>query len=126
MKRVWLALGLLIGAVGLCVGSLLFQQHQIDGLLADLDRLETAYRAGELEDCRQLAEQLNTDYARRAKLFSCFMSHNELDESLTTAATLPACLEEENPEEFLLETAKFRQELEYLREVEAPVLHNIF
>ncbi|MBQ5840528.1 MAG: DUF4363 family protein [Clostridia bacterium] len=125
MKRVYLAIGLLITAVALCVASLLYQQTRIDRLLGQVDTLENAYEKGQTEVCIRQAEQLAEAYERCARLFSCFMSHNELNDSLDSVVTLAACLKEDNPEEFLLELAKFRQQLIYMRQIEVPHISNI-
>ncbi len=125
MKRLFLALGLLVAVAGLCIASLAYQQRQIDRLLNMADGLEMSYRNGNLEAGVQQAKSLAQEYRRCARAFSCFMSHNELTSSLDTVVTLAASLEEDNPEEFLLELAKFRQELTYLRQIEVPRLHNI-
>ncbi len=125
MKRVYLAVGLLVAAVTLCVISLLYQQSQIDRLLAQVDDLESAYQSGETEEGIRQAKELAASYDRCARLFSCFMSHNELNDSLDAVVTLAASLQEDNPEEFLLELAKFRQQLTYMRQIEAPHIRNI-
>ena len=125
MKRVYLAIGLLVTTVTLCVVTLFYQQTQIDRLLGQADTLEEAYEKGQTQTCIQQAEQLAHSYEHCTRLFSCFMSHNELNDSLDSVVTLAACLKEDNPEEFLLELAKFRQQLIYMRQIEAPHIRNI-
>lgn len=125
MKRLWLAAALLFIVATLCVVSALYQRHQVTMLMNDLDALETTYRADDMENSLRLAHQLATDYIKRTKWISCFMSHESLVSAGQTTVTLAACLEEDNPEEFLLETAKLRQQLETLYLAELPSLQNI-
>jgi len=118
MKRLWMALALLVMTVALCWVSGVYQRRQTDTLLAQLDRLEATYRRQDMEESRRLARELATELPGRTKWFLCFMSHDELAAPRETAAVLVACLEEENPEEFLLETARLRQQLRRLQEVD--------
>lgn len=125
MKRVLLALSLLALVLAACAGSLIYQQRQINRLEALTDGLENAYRSGEMDECVQKAKELADYFIRCSRVFSCYMSHNELNESLDTVVALAATLEEDNPEEFLLELAKFRQQLAQLWQIEIPHLNNI-
>ena len=125
MKRLWVALVLLLTVGGICTFSVIHQRKQISALLEDLDRLETVYEEGDLSTCREAAAALQMEYARRTALFPCFISHDDLTDSQSTAATLSAALQEDNPEEFLLETARLRAQLEWLLEVDSPHWKNI-
>lgn len=125
MRRLWVALILFATVTGLCTFSVVYQRRQIDALLSGLERLETVYGQGDLAESRRLAADLQTDYHRRTALFPCFISHDDLADSQGTVATLPAALEEDNPEEFLLETARLRAQLEWLLEVDSPTWENV-
>lgn len=125
MKRVLLAIGLLVLVLAACAGSLIYQQRQINRLEALTDGLEASYRSGLMEESVQKATELADYFIRCARVFACYMSHNELNNSLDTVVALAATLEEDNPEEFLLELAKFRQQLAHLWQIEIPRFSNI-
>lgn len=125
MKRLWIALILFALVGGLCTFSVIYQRRQIDALLTELDRLETVYEQGNTVESHRLATDLQMAYHRRTALFPCFISHDDLANSQETVATLPASLKEDNPEEFLLETARLRAQLEWLLEVDSPTWENV-
>ncbi len=125
MRRIWIALALLSVVAGLCAFSVVLQDTQIDALLKELDALEQAYGAGNLEESRRLAADLAAQYERRTAMFPCFISHDDMAESQATVATLAASLEEDNPEEFKIETARLRAQLNWLLMVDKPVWQNI-
>lgn len=125
MKRLWIALSLFALVGGLCAFSVLYQQRQIGSLLEKLDELEVAYIQKDSEESRQLAMALQQEYDRCTALFPCFISHDDLADSRGTVATLSASLKEDNPEEFLIETARLRAQLEWLLEVDSPTWKNV-
>ena len=125
MKRLWIAIALFALVGGLCTFSAVYQQRQIATLLDKVEQLETACHQGDISACRQLAEELQQEYTRRTILFPCFISHDDLADSLVTVATLPASLQEDDCGEFLLETARLRAQLTWLLEVDSPTFKNI-
>lgn len=125
MKRLWIAMALLAVAVGLCVATTLYQHRQIDRLSATLDRMESAYIAGDMSQARQLAQQVAEDYAAIGERLYCFVAHSELADSQETVAVLPALLRQGGEEELKMELARLREQLEYLRGVDDPTLWNI-
>lgn len=125
MKRLWIAVGLLTAAVGLCVTVTLYQHRQIDRLLGTLDRLETAYIVGDTAEAHRLAEELVVDYEAVGRVLYCFTAHNELAESQETVAVLPALLRQSGEEELRMEIARLREQFGYLRSVDDPSIWNI-
>lgn len=125
MKRLWIAVGLLAVAVGLCVTATLYQHRQIDRMLGTLDRLETAYTAGDSAEAHRLAEQLATDYEATGQVLYCFIAHKELADSQETVAVLPALLRQGGEEELRMEIARLREQFRYLRDVDDPTVWNI-
>ncbi len=125
MKRLWLAVILLGFAVTLCIGSQLYQHRQMDILLAQLDELDKSYAAGDISRTTQIARQLAEEYRQRTALMDCYIAHGDLADSRETAALLPSILEQDNREEFLMETARLREQMEHLRGIEHPTFRNI-
>ena len=99
MKRLWIAAALLAIAMGLCAVTTLYQHRQIDRLTATLDRLETAYDAGDMPEAKRLAEQVVADYTAIGKILYCFVAHSDLADSEETVAMLPALIRQDGEEE---------------------------
>ncbi len=125
MKRLWVAVALLGVAVALCLAASLYQHRQIDRMLDTLDRLETAYDAGDIGEAKRQAEQLVTDYKAVGRVLYCFIAHSDLAESQETVTLLPALLGQGDQEELKMEIARLREQLRYLREIDDPLWQNI-
>ena len=126
MKRLWLAGALLSLVIVLCLGSQWHLRRQVTSLLAQAEQLDTIYREGDKAAVVRATADLCDKLERRLWLFPCFMRHDDLTGIRETAAVLPAALDADNPDEFLLRTALFRAQLEWLMKAEKPGVQNIF
>ena len=125
MKRVVLAIVLLAAVAGLCGLSLYTQVSGAGYLLTMTDKLEDAYRADDLEECRQLAEQFTQEFQQRTRYFPFFMRHGAIWAIEETVIALPIYLETDDLQHFLSELAKCRSQLEKLYQLELPLPENI-
>lgn len=125
MKRLWIGVALLGVALGLCLGTSLYQHHQIDGMLSLLDEIEKAYALGDTATAQSLAEQLCHDYEATGRVLYCFIAHSDLEESQETVALLPSLLRQGKQEELTMEIARLREQLLYLRSIDDPLWQNI-
>ena len=126
MKRLWLAGALLSLVIALCLGSQWHLRRQATSLLAQAEQLDTIYREGDKAAVVRATADLCEECERRLWLFPCFIRHDDLDGVRETAAVLPATLDAEDPNEFLLQTTLFRAQLEWLMKAEKPGVQNIF
>ncbi len=125
MKRLWIAVVLLCGVLGLCVGSTLYRHRQMDIMIAALDRMETAYTLGDIPRARELAEEIVDRYDRVSRVALCFIAHSDMAESQETVRLLTALLRQDGDEELRMEVARLREELSHLREIDDPLFWNI-
>ena len=126
MKRLWIAVGLLGLAVGLCLAASLYQHRHIDKMLNTLDRLESAYESGNTTEAHKLAVQMAEEYEKIGRVLYCFIAHSDLEESQETVTLLPALLQQGGQEEELpMEIARLREQLLYLQEIDDPLWQNI-
>ncbi|MBR2319691.1 MAG: DUF4363 family protein [Clostridia bacterium] len=125
MKRLYIALLLLVAVVAVCVLSHSYLHRQIDRMLSHLDSIETLARAGDTHRAVQQAEEFSAAYQRVCDRISCYVAHNELRESRETAALLPTLLRRQNEDELWMELARLRSQLLYIRYVDNPNLQNI-
>lgn len=123
MKRLYIAVALLVAVAALCLFSHRYQHRQIDRMLDALDRIETLARDGD-ENAVSVAEEFAAAYRRVSDRISCYVPHGELRESRETAAILPALLEE-NQADVYVEIDRLRSQLRYLQQVDDPLLRNI-
>ena len=109
MKRVILALVLLAVVAGLCGLSLHTQVSSTGYLLTMTEKLEEAYRIGDMEECQRLARRFPEDIWAIED----------------TVIALPVYLETEDLQHFLSELIKCRSQLEKLYQLELPLPENI-
>ena len=125
MKRLYIALALLLSVAALCVGAHLYQHTKTDRMLDTLDRIESAARRGDTAAAIRTARDFAAEYRRISDWISCYVAHSELRESQETAALLPILLEDDDTDELYMEIARLRSQLEYIRQVDDPILRNI-
>ena len=125
MKRLYIALCLLVAVATVCVVSHHYQHRQLDRMLTQLEQIERAASQGNLPHAAELANTFAADYQRVCDRISCYVAHSELRESRETAALLPALLHRNSEEEFHMEVQRLRAQLRYLQQVDDPLLQNI-
>lgn len=125
MKRLYTALLLLVAVTIVCVLSHRYLHRQTDRMLDTLQHIETLYRSGDTASAVTLAERFAEEYQRVSDHISCYVAHSELRESRETAALLPTLLRANSDEELWMELARLRSQLQYLRQVDDPLLQNI-
>lgn len=125
MKRIYIALLLLITVVFLCVLTHRYLHNEIDRMLTVLDSIEHTARQGDTAGALSQATSFATDYQRVSDWISCYVSHSELRESRETAALLPALLEQGDSEELYMEIFRLRSQLQNIQSVDDPIFRNI-
>ena len=125
MKRIYVALALLLSVAALCGGAHLYLHTQTDRMLEALDGIEEAARRGDTDTALRDARRFAAEYRQISDWISCYVAHNELRESRETAALLPILLEDDDKDELYMEIARLRSQLAYIRAVDDPILRNI-
>ena len=125
MRRIYIALALLAAVAALCIGTHLYLHAQADRMLTALDDIEAAYRKGDVETAQAQAQDFATEYRRVSDWVSCYVAHSELRESRETAALLPSLIANGDRNGLYMEIARLRAQLEYIRQVDDPILRNI-
>lgn len=125
MKRLYIAAVLLAVVAGMCLLTHTTHRRRIDGAMATLDRIESLYRAGDTDAALREAEAFVSAYQRISDRISLYVAHGELREARETAALLPTLLQTGSEEELMMELTRLRAQLLYLRQVDAPLWHNI-
>ena len=125
MKRLWIALTLLLLVVGLCVISRTYLYRRMGDLLDALDTIETHWAEGDKDTAVRLAEAFVEEYHRVRGVLDGYVAHNDLEESEETAALLPTLFSQGGEEELRMELARLREQLIYLRTIDDPLWRNI-
>ena len=89
------------------------------------EKLEEAYRIGDMEECQRLARRFTEDFREQTRYFPFFMRHGDIWAIEDTVIALPVYLETEDLQHFLSELIKCRSQLEKLYQLELPLPENI-
>ena len=125
MKRVFVAVVLLLLVAGSCITVLSITQSRFSSLLSQTEQLEQYYLQGETEKAVQSATHFSEEVKQVMHFFSLFMAHKSLVEVETIVVSLPVILTDGDTADFLTELSKCRVMLTTLKQQEYPYLENI-
>ena len=125
MKRVWIAIALLLIVVGLSGGALWIQHRATDHLIASCDALVNLYQQGKLEQCRQSAKELSDDLEKHMRWFPFFLKHERMESIFQQAGTLPYLVNNDEAADFFSSLTVMRVQLAILMDNEWPTPENI-
>ena len=125
MKRVWIAVAILLTVAVGCVGGLLWQTSVLENLQAQLDAVEQAVRENGVAALDQVEAFERTCYSIIEKL-TAISVHEENLALKESAGQLYPLLEQEEIPHFFAEAARCRFYIEELRRAEKPLIGNIF
>ncbi len=125
MKRLWIAIGILLFVIALCVGALFWQLAAIDRLEQSLDRAENAARQ-QRTDAMEKAESFEQECLETTEKLASLSRHVDSFPLRESACQLPVLLEQQDLEHFYAEVTRCRFYLDELRRSEKPLFENIF
>ena len=125
MKRLIIAVVLLIGTVAFSVTAICLQNHVLEGISDDLSAIEDAYHSRQYDRCLQLTEQLAEEYPHKTAALEWFVGHNRLHAVYDLLLLLPVTLQEDADRSFCVKLAECKIQLQHLRERGMPTWPNV-
>ena len=125
MKRLVIALFLLILTAGLCLKARLELDSAVEGLLPELEKIEAACKAGDLDTCIRLSEEFAAAFEERTRRLPLFLPHAALDSAAGSAALLPV-LARADPAELPGEICRCRDRLMQMAQTERITWQTVF
>ncbi|HJD23023.1 MAG TPA: DUF4363 family protein [Firmicutes bacterium] len=125
MKRLIVALALLLSVAVLCALSLLSLDRNTDFLLSRMDEMQEAYKRGDAGSCLALSEEFVQEFDERTRFFPFFMRHSDISKIEESVIVLPVMLRSGEEAHWISELAKCRSQLEKLADMETLTLENI-
>ena len=126
MKRVIVAVLLLLLIIGGCVLSIYTQHAVIEKFLRDTSAMESLFLQNDVDGALSVAQTFATEYAKKTRYFSLFLPHNTLTDVERCVVGLPAILSNGEHKDFVAELRRCRLLLQKLHDLEIPSLQNIF
>ena len=125
MKRLIVAIALLLSVAVLCALFLLSLDRNIDFLLSRIDEMQEAYERDDAGDCLTLSEEFVQEFDERTRFFPFFMRHSDIAKIEESVIVLPVMLRSGEEAHWTSELAKCRNQLEKLADMETLTLENI-
>lgn len=125
MKRIYIAVALLVIVAALSTAALWLQHATTDKLLAACDHVLEIYESGDIDACRTAATELSDHLAEDMRWFPFFLEHERMESVFQQAAALPYVIDDNDPADFLSALAAMRVQLEILMDNEWPSAENI-
>ncbi|MDD3833324.1 MAG: DUF4363 family protein [Oscillospiraceae bacterium] len=125
MKRIIVAIAILVSVAAICLITLKVQTNNIKELLKITDQMEEAYEKNDLENCLKLSYEFVEKFDEKTKLFPLFMRHSDISKIEETAVSLPILLETNNIQHFAPELKRCNNMLKNMADLEMPTPGNI-
>lgn len=125
MKRISIAVGLLVVVLVLSSGALLLQNHATNRLIDTCNELVEMYQRGDIEMCRESARALSENLEKEMRWFPFFLGHNRMEIIFQQTDALPYLVNDDDPADFFAALASIRVQLRTLMDNEWPTPENI-
>ena len=125
MRRVWAAVALFAAAIALCIGGAVYTFMASQTLLEQAAAIEQAVYDDDYETAIALAEQAETEWVFRSRLFCGYVSHAQLETADRELASLKVSLEAEQKTYALKHCRQLEVFCEHLRRMDLPLPENI-
>lgn len=125
MKRVILAVLLLLFICVGCIVSITMQHAVIEEFMAKTEEMEALFKQGDVAKAITTAQGFADDYRDKTRYFSMFLPHITLTEVEKSVVSLPAILTHGEHKDFVAEVRRCRLLLQKMHDLEVPTLQNV-
>ncbi len=125
MKRLWIAIGLLLAVAGICVGSLWWQIRALAALETELARAVNMVEAEE-PGAEKAVEAFKKHCLSAAETMTFLSRHVDGYPLKESATLLPSLLKADDRNHFFTEAARCSFYISELKRAEKPLFGNIF
>lgn len=125
MKRLMIALALLVLIIGLCAGTYFYVSHASDVLEQGVAAAQAQVRRDEIDAAHAGMNGNYTAWRQRYHMLSALVRHNEIDDTERLYRRTLQALENGDKDEALIQLAELQALLLHLPEMEKPGLSNL-
>ena len=125
MKRLWIAVAILLGMLGGTLGNSRYIDHTVSQLLEQLTAAHEQAQAGNWARAAQLTEQVIDHWQRHDFYFHIMLPHEDIDEIHLAFQEVEEYLKLEEPDQYNAASAKLITQLGLLVEMEQLNIKNI-
>lgn len=129
MKRVFIAVGILLLLPVFIILSQLYVKNSTEDMAAIVTEAQSAVKRGDLTAARGEINKFDSEWKKRSAVLETFIRHSEIDTLNADAARLLPFLDhgEDGPDaDFYASCEAITMQLEHIRKTESLSLSNIF
>ncbi|MBQ8057259.1 MAG: DUF4363 family protein [Ruminococcus sp.] len=125
MKRIWVALALLLICGVISATEYITVDKSCDYYTQLIDKADKYISSREFKKASELIESTQYSWEKSKKTLNIFLIHKEADNITESLAKLRECAEEKNKDTFTSVSKKTKRQLLRLKQSELPDLENI-
>lgn len=126
MKRVWIAIALLLVSGILCVSEYTLINKQCDEYTSIIKKADEHVKNDEFEKAVKECKKAEKQFTKSDSIMNVFLIHGDVDDVTNNIAMLKKYAQYECKSEFLSLSAKTKRQLLSLQKSELPMFENIF
>lgn len=125
MWRVISAIIILAVSISACISEILILNSSINELKGDIQSIEAYVQNNEIETALDENKILEDNFQNKYLYMSTFIDHDRLEDIEESILLMSVNLENDNKEDFFVESSKVNLELDNLNNTELPLLGNL-
>jgi hypothetical protein len=126
MKRVYLAIAILIVIPLIVFGTHFYLKHITDNMIGTLLQADKYARQDNTSQAEKELDQFKTTWDKNNFIIATFIRHSELDIVNLSAAKLEPLLADSDKSEYYAESSSLEMQLKHIWETERFTVDNIF
>ncbi len=125
MKKLIIACSIFVLIISVCIAEFLIIDSSTKALEKEIDEMQSIVLEGKISDALTLEHNLNDKWHEKHVLIAAFTSHDLLDDVDKEFRIMQICLENDDVDNFLIESASAKSSLSQLKDGIACNIHNI-
>ena len=125
MGRIIAAVIIFVVCITACISEILILNNSINELKDDVQSIESYVHNNDIEKAMEKNKELEENFQNKYSYMSTFIDHERLEDIEDSILLMNVNLENDNMENFFIESAKTISGLEHLNNTELPSLGNL-
>lgn len=125
MRRIWIALALILSCLVLAICELLLIDNNCDIYTELIDEAESYFSDKEYNKALDISQEAHSDWSEEEKKLKVFLLHSEIDDISNSIQDIKDYAEDKDEKKFYEACKKAKRQLLSIKESELPNIENI-
>lgn len=125
MKRIWIAIALMVVITITSISGLLISSGYTDSIIDSLTQAENAALSGDIEKAASIVDDITQKWEHCGGVLSVYVDHRELEGVTSSLAKLSARIKNKNIDEFSVLCQLCISQMSHIQEIQVPYFKNI-